>query len=447
MSSSNSSIARLNVFQRLVRQWDRVHPYNAAQVLRLSVLPDHPSLQAAWYESLVVLGLGTVRTDDRRHFSFQSISGQRDACALPQVPPGLGLENFLSLEMNRPFTEKEVPLRPFVLIEPESNGRLARYFIGVVYQHWIADSESIRLLLREWFVRVFDPGAASQQPLQLPRTGYWGLFGPRPGRWHLDDQLLRLLQVTIRLRSVRKLRTFGDNDYNMRFLLRRLPDGEIVHLRALARDKGVTLNDLFLGVMAQLCDEYLPLRQTHRRRDLALGTIVDLRSRSKNAQSLANTFGLFLGFANVICRSADLRCWPRLVRDIARQTRHQKNTGSAESSALWMWLALSLTRIMKPNEIYHFYRRRMPLAAGISNVNLTHSWAQKYYPQPLYEYIRVSPTGPMVPMVFTPSTLGNTFHVAMTYRCSLITAEAAQEMADRFVQRLTELAATDDALL
>ena len=61
----------------------------------------------------------------------------------------------LTRELNRPFDrDDEPPFRPFMLTAADG------MYLGVVYQHWIADSVSIRAVLREWFVRLFDPVAA-----------------------------------------------------------------------------------------------------------------------------------------------------------------------------------------------------------------------------------------------------------------------------------------------
>ncbi|MGH6692928.1 MAG: hypothetical protein ACREF4_19850, partial [Gammaproteobacteria bacterium] len=52
----------LNVCQRLLRQWDAVHPYNAAHVMRISGRPDPDALESHWRSTLAELGLGAVST-------------------------------------------------------------------------------------------------------------------------------------------------------------------------------------------------------------------------------------------------------------------------------------------------------------------------------------------------------------------------------------------------
>ena len=173
--------------------------------------------------------------------------------------------------------------------------------------------------------------------------------------------------------------------------------------------------------------------------------IVDLRARSR--RDMSRVFGLFLGFANVICRREDLREWPRLVRQIARQTRIHKQTDSPQASAVWMFAALAAARFVPIHKTFRFYRKHMPLAAGISNVNLNRTWAAAYHPSPILQYIRVSPTGPMVPLVFTLTTLGEDLSLGLTYRSTLFSDELAQKIAATFLSRFAQLAECGDALL
>src|SRR5689334_4429352 len=161
--------ARLNVFQRLVRQWDTVHPYNAAQVLRIAGKPDLLAIRRAWHATLSTLELGPVRVQGL-DFHFEAVNGNASKFLVPVVPAGVSLEQHISEEMNHRFEDsEELPLRPFVLQEGDGES----FHFGIVYQHWIADSAAIRLLLREWFVRVYDPESATDAALVLPRGGYW----------------------------------------------------------------------------------------------------------------------------------------------------------------------------------------------------------------------------------------------------------------------------------
>src|SRR5438105_11756901 len=158
---------RLNVFQRIMRLWDLVYPYNAAQVLHLRGAMDVDRLAAAWNGALAALGLGTVCVE-RDRFRHEICNGRTPAQPLTIVEPGVGLEQFISQELNRRFELEAAgagsvsPFRPFVL---QGDGA---YYAGVVYHHWVADSVSMRRVLREWFYRMYDPARARAMPLQIP---------------------------------------------------------------------------------------------------------------------------------------------------------------------------------------------------------------------------------------------------------------------------------------
>jgi hypothetical protein len=48
----------------------------------------------------------------------------------------------------------------------------------VIYHHWVADSVSIRTVLREWFVRLFDPKKIPfiAKPCSWPNGSYRRFF-------------------------------------------------------------------------------------------------------------------------------------------------------------------------------------------------------------------------------------------------------------------------------
>ena len=427
-----SPAAPLNVFQRLLLQWDTLHPYNAAQVLKMAGSADGAGLSRAWEGTLEALGLGRVV---RRSGTFhhETLNGEMRRYPVRVLPNGTGLCDFLSEELNRPFAdEAEPPFRPFVL---EQGGH---HYFGIVYHHWVADSVSIRLLLREWFYRAFVPGRARDEPLRHPCGGYWSIFGPGRTNWGVGDGVLSSIRWSARNRRVGRLEHGGYADFNVRFALHPMPEGLLEPLLAFARSNRATLNDVFLAVVAEVCHRFLPVRRTSRRTDLALGTIVDLRPYAR--EDLSDTFGLFLGFTSTVCRPADFADFGRLLRAVSAQSEFQKRTGAPLTSPLRMLAGLAVGRLLSRRRVVEFYRKRVPIAGGISNVNLNRSWAAEFHPGPLLDYIRVSPTGPLMPLVFTPTTLGSGMHLGLTYRPALIGTERAGEMARYFIGRLGELA-------
>jgi len=418
----------LNVFQRIIRQWEAVHPYNAAQAMHLRGQAGVSAWQHAWDDTLRAMRLGRAIVEDNR-LTYQPPESSQP---IDIVPPHVPLEQHVTVGMNQPFAEGDIPIRPFIC---QDDGT---YHVGVVYQHWIADSVSIRMLLRQWFARVMDPSAVDPRPPRQPTGGYWRHFGPQRVPWELDQAVLDIVRTFSRFRSVRRISTAGSSDFAKRFITRTAPRGIVPALIRYSRSRGVTLNDLFLAAMMEQCVGHLPFRQTPRRQDLALGTIVDLRGSGDDA--LADVFGLFLGFTHTIVRGTDLSDFERMLRSIHAQSALSKQRYGAAAGTVWLGLSLIFGRRMPGPESYRFFRKHMPLAGGISNVNMNRTWAGKYHPNPLLGYVRASPTGPMIPVAFTPTTLGDDLQAAMTYRSALINPETAGRMLEGILTRLCQCA-------
>lgn len=405
----------LNVFQRLTRQWDKLHPYNAAQAMKLAGLADHDRFAWAWQKTLCELGLAET--------------GQS---GLLCIRPATSVDELMSAELNRRFDDSlEPPFRAFVLADGEN------HWAGIVYHHWVADSFSVRLLMREWFLRVHDPAAARRLPLCMATEGYWKLYGPGRSGWSLGRAALDIIQFASRVKRVRRLDPECMEDLSTSFTLHHVPQGLIDAMTARAKAAGVTVNDVFLAALAQVCDRLVPARSTRQRIDLALGTIVDLRWRGR---PIDRAFGLLLGFTCVFCRPADLLEWDRLLRRIHQQTASHRRNHSAEASMVRMAAGLLVAKMLQRRGLLEFYRKRLPLAGGISNVNLNRDWPVRYHPRPLLDYVRVSPCGPMMPIVLTPTTLGQNLNIGMTYRSKVLSVAQAGLFADMFLARLRTFA-------
>jgi NRPS condensation-like uncharacterized protein len=243
------------------------------------------------------------------------------------------------------------------------------------------------------------------------------------------------------MKRVRRVECADFDNYRTRVSLHAMPAGLVDPLRAAARTRGATINDVYLAALAEVCDRFRTVCPMPWRQDLALGTIVDLRARARaEARDMADAFGLFLGFTSIVCRPRDLEDFDHLLRRIAMQNRMHKHHSAPEASMIRMLAGLVAHRMLGPRKIRQFYRKRLPLAGGVSNVNLGASWVQQHHPAPILDYIRVSPCGPMMPLVLTPTTLGDRINFGLTCRESVIDAERAMRMSEAFQQRLTRFA-------
>jgi hypothetical protein len=174
-----------------------------------------------------------------------------------------------------------------------------------------------------------------------------------------------------------------------------------------------------------------------------MGTIVDLRPSAR--ADLSDTFGMFLGFTTTLCRPDELLDWPRLLATVASQGKSHKHSAQPQASFLRMAAALAAGRFMSRERTINFYRKRAPFAGGTSNVNVTDTWAAEYHPAPLLEYVRVSPTGPMMPLVFSTTTLARKLNLCLTRRSAIVSEALADQVLDTMFERLNRIARTGDA--
>jgi hypothetical protein len=432
---------KLNIFQRLTRQWDALHPYNAAQAMRIAGDVDDLEAATKLAQTLAELQVGWA-TLTGRHYVPSAPPGAGDV-PLEIMPDGMSLDVHISNELNRPFAVDGGPtLRPFLVRDVGS------YWLGVIYHHWAADSASIRALLREWFLRLYEPERARRTAFVPARLGYLRAVGPRSAGWDAVGGLLDAARWSSRFKSVRRLdRSLMDqiagSGVATHFSRHELPDGLVRLLRAAAKQRDATLNDLFLAVLAYAVDKYVVEQPRFRRHALALGTIVDLRPRSATLKGLdaAEAFGLYLGFTNVVVRPQDLADIERLIARIAAQNRHNNRAKAPETGLLRMAAGVAAGTIMRGESLLEFYRKRLPLGGGISNVNMARTWVDDRHPELILDYVRASPAGPMLPLVITPTTLGNRLHFGMTCRESILGPADRAAVAELIRQQLLGLAA------
>src|SRR5262249_32143409 len=150
------------------------------------------------------------------------------------------------------------------------------FYAGVIYHHWAADSVSVRITLREWFFRVYDPARIQKSPVSFADGGLWKFFGPTGARWHLTDGILAALRLTSRFNTARPVRQEGI-DGTVRCEVHPLPESMINHLKQAAHAHTATINDLFQAALAEACHLNQPTSLESFRHEMAIGTVVDLR--------------------------------------------------------------------------------------------------------------------------------------------------------------------------
>jgi hypothetical protein len=240
----------LSLFGRLATQWDAIHPYNAAQLLRVGARVDAPAADEAWQATLAELGVGkaTLGPSQVRH---EPLAGGHVEAIGPELP----LPAYVTQQMNARFAcdggREYHPFRPILKHEGGTT------WLGVIYHHPIADSVSIRLLMREWTARLLAPELATRRPLQfLPpeRQAPLAFFrGLRQG-----------ITWATRSKQARRLHKASAASQTQRCLWRCLPEGAPGALYQAARARGAKVGDLLLASLAASCDRFLPPPMEHR---------------------------------------------------------------------------------------------------------------------------------------------------------------------------------------
>ena len=389
---------RLNLFGRLFRQWRTLHPYNAAQAMRLAAPPPDKAWPAAAAPLLVDAGTA-VRVEGTIDAQFTA-------------------------ELNRPFAPAAPPLRAWV-----TNGGDGQTWAGVTYDHWVADSVGVRLLMRRWA----QAAAGRRMSPLIPDA---------PGRWRAGEpvgDLVRGLHTSGRLRRCRRV---GGGDLSAAYLTHELPPGLCGRLLAAARRRGVRLNDVFTAAAARAVAAHLPAERWDRRADLAVGSIVDTRRHLPAARR--ELFGLHLGFGQTAFRPTDLADLDRAVLVARRQARLAEHRRLPARGGPLLAGALAAGRVLDRRRLGDFYRKRQPLLAGISNVNLDPTFLAPLHPDPIGGYLRLSPLGPATPIVFAPTTLGGELTLGVTHRPAVLGGRQADCVA-AFVDDLVRFASSGGA--
>lgn len=392
-------------------------PYNAGHIMRVSGPPDLERWHAAFTAILKPLGL------------TEPILIKLSALALDQQ---------IIQELNCPFVPGALPLRAFIVVDQRDS-----HLIGVIYDHWFADSPSLRALMQRVFVH-YNGDRENLPSLRLPSDDEDGLQHSRFG----FRALASCFRDYLRHRRACRIHLRDPLDFDAGFFSIRFPDGAIAHIRAYAKKYEATVNDVFLATASQVLGKFTAEQRksepsSRAKRDrVALATAVDLKPCSAGSP---DDFGFFVGYFTVVHDRPEAQPLPQLVAATARETAASKSAARALEFtwglriARWIWHWSS-----RPRFKAQFFQKALPFLAGISNVNLTGSWAdQEKMPATgqamVLDYFRVSPVGPLVPLVFTFTTIRHHLSLCVTYRTTAFYQDQAEQIATELAEILRNL--------
>ncbi len=478
-SAPRGPVVRLNAFQVLMRRWSKLHPYNAGQVMQITGPGDRDRWKLAIESVIAELGLGKPR--------FTSADKIAQFIAVDEVAietSSQDLEAFFNEEINRKFAAGDLPIRFCILPAPPPaarddgiGGSTPSHYLAAVYDHWIADSRAMRELMHRIFERYQSPAIERRvalPPLTLSAPHFTRLYRKHIGWLTRLAAMRESLKNIWHHRHAYRLNLIDPLNFTSRFIYRQLPDALIDRLYRHAKARGVSVNDLFIAVVAQATGAFTANDRLNRRkkpmhfarRQVGIGTIVDIREAA--SESLDRVFNLYLSSYTVVLENPENRPVDELTHEVAQRTARLKKT-LATVKSFW---ALVMARFWY--DIYDSPRFRatllhktVPVIAGISNVNMTGSWVD---PRPaslppetaetseagggaalvngdeipqILDYLRISPTGPLIPLVFTLTTIRGRLSLCTTYRTTSFHEDNLIGVVEDVIHRLQDTVAND----
>jgi NRPS condensation-like uncharacterized protein len=423
---------RLNAMQRIMCDWSSLHPYNATHTYKLAGPLDLPRLRVAIGQTYAALGLGLVHLTPDGLGYWHETDRAPEVCVVPGgEDAGRRWTEHLSWQLNQPFERPDCrPLRFSVF----DAGPQAHY-LSATYDHWVADSVAARLVLRHVLGRYCGLEIPeNREPLELYPGTYREVFGPRLRPLHLAAATLRSLRQWNRNRAARQVAYLSASQMAVSYELYSTAPGTVSRLREFARAHGGTVHDVILAALGRAMAEFLPRRAGRdRSRDLALGSIVDTRADA--GVDLSRTFGTFLAYYLVRCTPEQGTSLAALTHHVARLTRPIKAGHHYLDSLVNMKVVNALWPHLGEATRGSFMRRALPMTAGVSNVLLREPWIERNRDR-ILGYSRCSPTGPMLPLVLAPTTLGDQMNIGVTYRITGFSQAKIDGIMEMFLDQI-----------
>jgi hypothetical protein len=436
---------KLNAFQALMRRWSRMHPYNAGQVMEITGPADRERWKHAVESVIGEMGLGKPRFSENDTVVQYSPLGEATIDQSEQ-----DLASFFNDELNRPFAAGDLPLRFCVLPKPPNNGHGVSHYFAAVYDHWIGDSRAMRELMHRIYDRYQHPEGPSQLPaLTLEAPRFNDLFRKHIRFLRNTAAIRESIKNVWRHRHGFRINIAEPMNFNCGFQYRQLPDGLIEKIYRFAKSNGASVNDAFIAALGQTMGAFTAEERARRkkkafhfrRRQIGIGTIVDIRDAA--SEPLDRVFSLYLSSYTVLLSEPEHRKLDSLVKEVGKKTTYLKRT-FATVKGFW---ALVMARFWHdtynaPRFQAQLLHKAVPVVAGISNVNMTGSWADPPVKEGdeaprILDYLRISPAGQLIPLVFTLTTIRDRLSLCITYRTTAFTDAQALELADDFVKRLS----------
>ncbi len=430
---------RLNAFQRVMLQWSELHPYNAAHTYRLAGPLCLQSLQQAIRDAFDHNGLGVAEIDPEGVWYSHEPDESPHLPAIEVVtghePPADRLTAQITRELNRPFERPRCRPFRFSVVDAGADS----HYVSLIYDHWAADSVGARLVMRHVLGRYLHLDIPeNDESLDLYPGTYREVFAHRLQGHHLAWPMLRSLRSWLDTRATWRVAYASARQMAVGHALYHLRPGTVDRIRHFARKNDASVNDVFLAALCRAMVPFLPRRSSKAgAHDMTLGTIVDTRADASD--DLSESLGTFLGYFLTRVAGDGRVGLGELTRGIAVSTRRQKQRRNYLDSALNLRVASAIWPRLKPESRVAFARRALPLTAGISNVHLRGTWIERQGAGRILDYHRAASNGPALPLVISPTTIGDQMNVAVSYRMTGFSQAKIDGIMQSFVDHLETL--------
>lgn len=426
---------RLNLFQAAMVRWREMHPYSAVHVVTLPERLDLPRLQACIRQQLESQGLTGLALDPRR-LRYEWAGGAALA-PLARLDGGADPGAVVHAEMERqlnlafPVAGRIEPFRFFAV------DAASAFHLGLAYDHFVAGGDSIVRLLHRVVEDYCGIEPAPRPAFNLYPPGYRRLFARQALPLSRGLSSWRRLIASCR-RSVRPPYPKNGNGYNG-VVFGRLEADQTAKLAAAAKAWDMTQNDLFLAIMLRILSPYVPeRRQAKRRRDLAVGSIVNVRRDFgvKAADGFVPLLGSFR-VAHPVPQDMPLR---ELARFVNGETARIKQRKLYLQTLLAIGLSGAQWGFLSSAERQSFHAKNYAVWAGVTPLQLNVLWPEaNAYPFRL-GYVRAVSTGPLSPIVVALTTLGEVVELALSFRQAAFDRGRAENVLADIIACITTLA-------
>lgn len=405
----------LNSLQRVMLQWSGFHPYNACHFYCLSGAGCPGLFREAARRALAASGWGrAVVEPGGRYALFGPCDDVEVREAASESSGGGGLDSEVAAELNRPFDRPECrPIR-FVFVPDHAANR---HWVIATYDHWTADSVTMRLVMQRVLAEYLNQPCTHSGPLEVCDRPPLATLREPLSPWRRWRTAVNTIARSLFERQPVKPAAAGHGGREVGFRFFQFDDGMVNRLWRFARNRGATVHDVFLAVLHQVLGRRLPCRRSLTQCDkIALGSIVDIRSET--AEPFRETLGVLLGFWTLSERAGAFGSLSEAVERFAARTRQIKSRRAHLDSLVSIEIgATAWPRLPRPWRA-RLMRRTMPLTAGITNVVVRDRWLEQNVVGAIVEYARAAPLGPTVPLVISPTTMGNRLNIGFTYASS-----------------------------